>query len=67
MRSTVGINGTTYFSFMHGFLKPLVVPPLKTVNTGDFYNVLLDLGTAATLDIIPLAYLDLLSLDVYLR
>jgi len=43
------------------------VPPLKTVNSGTVKNVLLDQGAYASLDIIPLGYLDLLNIDVYLK
>jgi len=43
------------------------VPPTKTVNSGEVKNVRLDQGAYASLDIIPLGYLDLLNVDVYLR
>ncbi|KAF9479402.1 hypothetical protein BDN70DRAFT_878779 [Pholiota conissans] len=62
------INGTTYASFTHTFPKPgLVVPPLGTKNSGKIDNVLLTQGAIASLDIIPLGYLDLPDTNANVR
>ncbi|KAF4612014.1 hypothetical protein D9613_004322 [Agrocybe pediades] len=65
--SSAGVNGTEYAKFDHTFEKPVVVGPLKTVNSGNVPDVLLTQGAIASLDIIPLKKLDLLSTDVYVR
>ncbi|KAK0466061.1 uncharacterized protein EV420DRAFT_1636666 [Desarmillaria tabescens] len=65
--SSAGINSTEYASFDHTFLEPLVVPILGTADSGVIENVLLTQGALASLDIIPLGFLDLLNTDVNLR
>ncbi|KAK7035998.1 hypothetical protein R3P38DRAFT_2518152 [Favolaschia claudopus] len=65
--STAGINDTVYATFNHTFAKPVVVPPLGTANSGTVDNVLLTQGAIASLDIIPLGYLDLLNVDINIR
>ncbi|EDR08009.1 uncharacterized protein LACBIDRAFT_297593 [Laccaria bicolor S238N-H82] len=65
--SSAGINGTVYATFDHKFPGGFVVPPLKTNNSGTVDNVLLTQGAMASLDIIPLGVLDLITTDVYLR
>ncbi|KAJ7511700.1 hypothetical protein B0H11DRAFT_1952670 [Mycena galericulata] len=65
--STAGINGTEYASFNYTFPKPVVVPALGTANSGEIPNVLLTQGAIASLNIIPLGYLDLLNVDVNVR
>lgn len=65
--SKAGLNGTVYSSFDHTFAKPVVIKPFKTVNTGNIPNVKLVQGALASLDIIPVGKLDLISTDVYLR
>lgn len=65
--SSAGLNGTEYAKFDHTFDKPVVVGPLKTVNSGNVPNVLLTQGALNSLEIIPLEKLDLLSTDVYVR
>ena len=67
MVSAAGLNGTTYATFDHTFDKPLVVKPLGTANSGSVPKVLLTQGALASLDIIPVGKLDLISTDVYLR
>ncbi|KAJ7238762.1 hypothetical protein B0H12DRAFT_1237768 [Mycena haematopus] len=65
--STAGINGTVYASFNHTFSHPVVVPPLGTANSGVVPDVLLTQGAIASLDIIPLGFLDLINVDINLR
>ncbi|KAJ7508355.1 hypothetical protein B0H11DRAFT_1964524 [Mycena galericulata] len=65
--STAGINGTEYASFNYTFPKPVVVPALGSANSGEIPNVLLTQGAIASLNIIPLGYLDLLNVDVNVR
>ncbi|KAF7340979.1 hypothetical protein MSAN_02083300 [Mycena sanguinolenta] len=65
--STAGINGTVYASFNHTFSTPVVVPPLGSANSGVVPDVLLTQGAVASLDIIPLGYLDLINIDINLR
>ncbi|PBK76323.1 hypothetical protein ARMSODRAFT_1011590 [Armillaria solidipes] len=65
--SSAGINSTEYASFDHTFSDPLVVPIFGTADSGTIKNVLLTQGAAASLDIIPLGFLDLLNTDVNLR
>lgn len=65
--STAGINGTVYATFNHTFATPVVVPPLGKANSGVVPDVLLTQGAIASLDIIPLGYLDLINVDVNLR
>ncbi|KAG5653629.1 hypothetical protein H0H81_011855 [Sphagnurus paluster] len=55
-----GVQGTTYASFGTGF-SSFVVPPGQTVNSGDIPNVFLTQGVLASLDIIPLGYLDVFA------
>ncbi|KAJ7760108.1 hypothetical protein DFH07DRAFT_957759 [Mycena maculata] len=65
--STAGINGTEYAAFNYTFPTPVVVPPLGTANSGSIPNVLLTQGAIASLNIIPLGYLDLLNVNVNVR
>ncbi|KAL0952067.1 hypothetical protein HGRIS_008704 [Hohenbuehelia grisea] len=65
--SKAGINGTVFATFDHTFTKPVVVPLLGTANSGTINNVLLTQGALASLDIIPLGFLDLISTDVFVR
>ncbi|KAJ7135314.1 hypothetical protein C8R46DRAFT_1139232 [Mycena filopes] len=65
--STAGINDTEYASFDHTFAKGLVVPPLGKAISPIVPNVTLTQGAIASLDIIPLGYLDLLNVDIYVR
>lgn len=65
--TSAGINGTEYAKFDQSFSKAIVVPPLGTKNSGKFGNVLLTQGIDASLAIVPLGYLDLLNIDVYVR
>ncbi|PPR02350.1 hypothetical protein CVT24_011694 [Panaeolus cyanescens] len=65
--SNAGLNGTVYSSFDHTFEKPFVIKPLKTANTGSIPNVKLVQGALASLDIIPVGKLDLITTDVYVR
>ncbi|KAJ7631702.1 hypothetical protein DFH06DRAFT_1223951 [Mycena polygramma] len=65
--STAGINNTVYATFNHTFATPVVVPPLGKANSGVIPNVLLTQGAVASLDIIPLGFLDLLDVSVNLR
>ncbi|KAJ7166510.1 hypothetical protein C8R43DRAFT_196899 [Mycena crocata] len=65
--STAGINNTVYATFDHTFDTPVVVPPLGKANSGVVPNVNLTQGAIASLDIIPLGFLDLLDVDVHLR
>ncbi|SJL13518.1 uncharacterized protein ARMOST_16962 [Armillaria ostoyae] len=65
--SSAGINSTEYASFDHTFSDPLVVPIFGTADSGTIKNVLLTQGVTASLDIIPLGFLDLLDTDVKLR
>ncbi|KDQ31526.1 hypothetical protein PLEOSDRAFT_1111844 [Pleurotus ostreatus PC15] len=64
INTSAGINGTEFAAFQHTFEKGLVLPPFSTVNTGEIPNVLLTQGAIASLDIIPLGFLDLLNTDV---
>jgi len=65
--TSAGVNGEEYAKFDQSFSKAIVVPPLGTKNSGVFGNVLLTQGIDASLDIVPLGYLDLLNIDVYVR
>ncbi|KAJ7146511.1 hypothetical protein C8R44DRAFT_690982 [Mycena epipterygia] len=65
--STAGINGTVYATFDYIFPKPVVVPALGKANSGTIPNVTLTQGAIASLDIIPLGYLDLINVDVNVR
>ncbi|TFK42135.1 hypothetical protein BDQ12DRAFT_710429 [Crucibulum laeve] len=65
--SSAGINGTVFATFDHTFATPVVVPILGTKNSGTIDNVLLTQGATASLDIIPLGVLDLISTDVFIR
>jgi len=65
--SSAGINSTVYATFDQTFSTPVVVPALGKANSGTFGNVLLTQGALDSLNIIPLGYLDLLNVDVYLR
>ncbi|VDC06712.1 unnamed protein product [Peniophora sp. CBMAI 1063] len=64
-----GVNNTVYASFSHTFPsdQKLVVPALGTASSGVFGNVILVQGAIASLDIIPLGYLDILNADANLR
>jgi hypothetical protein len=62
-----GVNGTVYASFDHTFKPPFVVPILGSANSGRIDNVLLVQGAIASLDIIPLGKLDLISVDAHVR
>ncbi|KAF8972948.1 hypothetical protein BDZ97DRAFT_1691577 [Flammula alnicola] len=57
VQSDAGVNGETFAQFSQGF-DSFVVPPGQTVNSGMFGNVLLTQGAIASLDIIPLGFLD---------
>jgi hypothetical protein len=65
--STAGINDTVYATFSHTFANPVVVPPFGTANSGIVPDVLLTQGAVASLDIIPLGFLDLINVDINLR
>ncbi|KAJ6562773.1 hypothetical protein DFH09DRAFT_1261752 [Mycena vulgaris] len=65
--STAGIDSTVYATFDHTFATPVVVPPLGKANSGIISNVNLTLGAIASLDIIPLGFLDLIDVDVHVR
>ncbi|PBL00097.1 hypothetical protein ARMGADRAFT_1159490 [Armillaria gallica] len=65
--SSAGINSTEFASFDHTFSDPLVVPIFGTADSGTIKDVLLTQGVTASLDIIPLGFLDLLDTDVKLR
>ncbi|KAG5639637.1 hypothetical protein H0H81_008798 [Sphagnurus paluster] len=65
--SSAGVNGTVYAKFDQTFAKAVVVPLLGSVNSGTFGNVLLTKGIDASLDLVPLGWLDLISTDVYVR
>ncbi|KAJ6541585.1 hypothetical protein B0H19DRAFT_1173712 [Mycena capillaripes] len=65
--STAGINDTVYATFNHTFATPVVVPPLGKANSGVVPDVLLTQGAIASLDIIPLGFLDLLNVDINVR
>ncbi|KAJ7292554.1 hypothetical protein C8J57DRAFT_1266310 [Mycena rebaudengoi] len=65
--TTAGINNTVYATFDHTFATPVVVPPLGKANSGTVPNVLLTQGAIASLDIIPLGFLDLLDVDIHVR
>ncbi|KAG5638495.1 hypothetical protein H0H81_012300 [Sphagnurus paluster] len=65
--SSAGVNGTVYAKFDQTFKNPVVVPILGSVNSGTFGNVLLTKGIDASLDLVPLGWLDLISTDVYVR
>ncbi|CAA7259257.1 unnamed protein product [Cyclocybe aegerita] len=57
VQSDSGVNGLTYAQFSQPFSN-FVVPAGATVHSGEFPNVLLTQGAIASLDIIPLGYLD---------
>ncbi|KAJ7083306.1 hypothetical protein B0H15DRAFT_850541 [Mycena belliarum] len=65
--SSAGINNTEYATFDHTFATPVVVPALGKASSGVVPNVTLTKGATASLDIIPLGYLDLLDVDVHIR
>ncbi|KAH8824554.1 hypothetical protein DL96DRAFT_1712811 [Flagelloscypha sp. PMI_526] len=65
--SKAGINGTVYADFNYTFPKPIVVPALGKANSGQIPDVLLTQGAIASLDIIPLGYLDVIEADVNVR
>jgi hypothetical protein len=65
--STAGINSTVYATFDHTFTAPVVVPPFGMANSGTIPNVTLTQGAIASLDIIPLGFLDLINIDVHVR
>ncbi|KAJ7439949.1 hypothetical protein FB451DRAFT_1301104 [Mycena latifolia] len=65
--STAGINDTVYATFDNTFATPVVVPALGKANSGTVPNVTLTQGAIASLDIIPLGFLDLINVDVHLR
>lgn len=60
MQSDAGVLGLTYARFGQAF-ESFTVPPGQTVNSGRFPDVLLTQGAIASLDIIPLGYLDIWS------
>jgi len=57
VQSDSGVEGTTYAHFDQPF-SSFVIPAKGTANSGKFDNVLLTQGAIASLDIIPLGYLD---------
>lgn len=57
VQSDAGVNGETFAQFSQPF-DSFIVPPGQTVNSGVFGNVLLTQGAIASLDIIPLGFLD---------
>lgn len=65
--TTAGIDEVTYATFDYTFPEPIVVPIFGTANSGAVPNVLLTRGALASLDIIPLGYLDLINVDAYVR
>ncbi len=65
--SSTGINSTEFASFDHMFSDPLVMPIFGTMDSGMIKNVLLTQDVTASLNIIPLGFLDLLDTNVKLR
>ncbi|PFH53337.1 hypothetical protein AMATHDRAFT_1400 [Amanita thiersii Skay4041] len=65
--SSAGVNNTEFAKFDHSFDPPFVIPPLKTKNSGQIDNVLLTQGVSASLALVPLGVLDLLSTDIHVR
>ncbi|KAJ4490226.1 hypothetical protein J3R30DRAFT_48548 [Lentinula aciculospora] len=59
-----GVNDTAFMSFNHTFDPPVVIPALGTADSGTIDNVLMVQGTINSLDIIPLAELDILDMNV---
>ncbi|KAK0479631.1 hypothetical protein IW261DRAFT_1399331 [Armillaria novae-zelandiae] len=65
--ASAGINNTVYASLDHNFTQPLVIPFFGYENTGVIQNVLLTQGALASLEIVPLKYLDVFNTTMYLR
>jgi hypothetical protein len=64
--NSASLNGTEYATFDHKFDKGMVVPILKTANSGKIPDVTLTKGIDGSLGIIPAGVLDITS-DVYVR
>lgn len=60
MQADAGVNGEIFAQFSQPF-DNFVVPPGQQVHSGTFGNVLLTQGVIASLDIIPLGFLDVAS------
>lgn len=65
--TSAGVNNTVYASLDHNFTQPLVIPFFGHENTGIIQNVLLTQGALASLEIVPLKYLDVFNTTMYLR
>ncbi|KAI0321274.1 hypothetical protein OF83DRAFT_360193 [Amylostereum chailletii] len=61
-----GVNGIIYAEFDQPFTD-FVVPALSTANSGTFPNVSLTQGALASLGIIPLGELDIITANVQIR
>ncbi|KAJ8087247.1 hypothetical protein PM082_006077 [Marasmius tenuissimus] len=64
---TAGVNEKTYMAFNHTFSQPFVIPAAGNGQSGIIPDVLLTQGAIASLDIIPLGYLDLLNATLAIR
>ncbi|KAF8894927.1 hypothetical protein CPB84DRAFT_1848428 [Gymnopilus junonius] len=60
VQSDAGVNGEIFAQFSQPF-DSFVVPPGQQVHSGEFGHVLLTQGALASLDIIPLGFLDVAS------
>ncbi|KAG7451841.1 uncharacterized protein BT62DRAFT_999550 [Guyanagaster necrorhizus] len=58
---SAGVNNTQYASFDHTFSEPVVIPFFGHADSGMIENVPLTQGALASLEIVPLGYLDLLN------
>ncbi|KAF9529294.1 hypothetical protein CPB83DRAFT_790385 [Crepidotus variabilis] len=58
VQADAGVEGEIYAQFSQGFTS-FVISPGATVSSGKFANVLLPKGALASLDIVPLGYLDI--------
>ncbi|PBK93470.1 hypothetical protein ARMGADRAFT_1012359 [Armillaria gallica] len=65
--TSAGVNNTVYASLDHNFTQPLVIPFFGHENTGIIQNVALTQGALASLEIVPLKYLDVFNTTMYLR
>ncbi|KAK0209247.1 hypothetical protein DFS33DRAFT_1380728 [Desarmillaria ectypa] len=65
--ASAGVNNTEYASLDHNFSQPIVIPFFGHADSGNIENVLLTKGALASLEIVPLKYLDLLNMTMYLR
>ncbi|KAK0465876.1 uncharacterized protein EV420DRAFT_798689 [Desarmillaria tabescens] len=65
--ASAGVNNTEYAALDHNFTQPLVIPFFGRADSGTIQNVLLTQGALASLEIVPLKYLDLLNMTMYMR